>query len=126
MPKRRTLKPQSLYARKHLEKWLVEDLEVKPIHRIKIWKGAQKGPVAEIQDSIPRVVREQFDKHFVLTTSQVVEEQVSESGGGKLVVKLQDGHLVETVVSAVHARQQQLFERDISDLCVCFVVIDFR
>lgn len=46
---------------------------------------------------MPKKAAQLLRENFVLTTSEVVEEQKS-SKGCKLVIKLQDGLMVETVV----------------------------
>lgn len=99
MPKRRLLTPESVYAREHLEEWLSKDLYVQALHRRAIWKllPCSDLDIRKISD-LPRVVYEEFDEKFVLTTTRVVEERTSEENGAKLVIETQDGHLIETVI----------------------------
>jgi 23S rRNA (adenine(2503)-C(2))-methyltransferase len=108
MAKKRVLQPESMYARHHLETWLRDEIGVTPRHRHRIWKHYQEtddsdnngdtvtADLTRVPD-LPNVVMDQFSQHFVLTTSRVVEEKASEHGR-KLVVQLQDDHLIETVV----------------------------
>ena len=53
-------------------------------------------------DALPtdlsKELRAELSSKFTLTTSKVVNRTDSESGGIKLLVQLQDGHLVETVI----------------------------
>lgn len=96
MPKRRTLRPESVYSRLNLEQWLQDDVNVMPSHRRRIWKYLRNGDIHTVPD-IPKTVKSSFDDKFVHTTSKVVEEKISEHGR-KLVIQLQDGHLIETVI----------------------------
>ena len=112
MPKRRILQPDSIFARSHLEKWIAETMldddhaatKAAP-HRARIWKHYTTSAAATPTDpasiqavpGIPNVVKEQFDQHFVQCTSTVVEIKESDDGA-KLVVELQDGHRIETVL----------------------------
>jgi len=120
MPKRRApLSPESVYARKALEEWLVNELGVLAAHRQRIWKALQvqqapasKKPKSKTKQTeqqhasnwsiravpdLPQSVYDGFDSKFVVTTTRVVHEQSSEHGA-KLVIETADGHFVETVL----------------------------
>lgn len=95
MPKRRTLTPESVFSRRNLEKWLQDEWDTKIAHRNRIWKH-YRGDISSVAD-IPQVVKNEFNSKFVLTTSRIVETKQSEHGM-KLVIQLQDDHLIETVI----------------------------
>lgn len=66
-------------------------------------RGSKPAPALQwTSESLPsdlgRELREELVREFALTTSTVVTRTESESGGFKLGIQLQDGHLVETVV----------------------------
>jgi 23S rRNA (adenine2503-C2)-methyltransferase len=52
----------------------------------------------KLPSDLPRDLRAALVQDFALTTSKVVQCTNSDSGGFKLMIQLQDGHLVETVV----------------------------
>lgn len=52
----------------------------------------------KLPSDLPKNLRAALVQDFALTTSKVVQVTNSDSGGFKLVIQLQDGHLVETVV----------------------------
>lgn len=92
MRKKRSLSPESVYSRTALEQWLDEDLNMTREHIGRIWKHGS----LEARDLPQRLVQE-FPSRFSFSTSQIVQEKQGEHGR-KLVIRLQDGQLIETVL----------------------------
>ena len=108
----RSLAPKPILDLAHVEAFLHEHGH-KEIHARVLYKwlfqrqhkGAGASTVRRhhwTSESLPtdlsKDLRTALVKEFALSTSKVVERTDSESGGLKLLIQLQDGHLVETVV----------------------------
>eukprot|EP00457_Paulinella_chromatophora_P003669 gb/GEZN01003677.1/.p1 GENE.gb/GEZN01003677.1/~~gb/GEZN01003677.1/.p1 ORF type:complete len:648 (-),score=83.09 gb/GEZN01003677.1/:174-2090(-) len=100
----RTLLPESIFAARQLEACLTElGLPVK--QRERIWHhmiGRDQPDLIQAKNVSPRALS-LFPARFTKLTSRVVDERPSPHGT-KLVIRLQDGHLIETVV--IHHTQQ--------------------
>lgn len=100
MPKRRQLKPQSLFDEPALREWLIK-IGAKEQHVRKMWKNSetfQEGNNNSPIDGIPNIVYDLFPRDFKHCTSRVVSYQTCDHGG-KLLIDLQGGmHQIETVI----------------------------
>ena len=88
---------------------------IKPVHRYKMWlhlitKGNDNNKLQALDEfvpfsswSVPRETVATLSKTFVQFTTKVIQIQESARGDTtKLLVQLQDGHLVETVIMQHH------------------------
>jgi 23S rRNA (adenine(2503)-C(2))-methyltransferase len=102
MVRTRTLSPLSIYDERALLGFLDEH-NVKHIHAKSIWKYIIRNKVESIGDldkvpALPDGVAAKLKKKFVISTSRVKQVHRSTDGTCKLLVELQDGLTVETVI----------------------------
>ena len=102
MVKKRILSPLPIFDENALLPFLAER-GVKAIHAKNIWKHLLKvkaTSLAEIEGvhALPDGILEEILEAFTLTTSHVKEVFTSTDGTTKLLVELQDGLTVETVI----------------------------
>jgi hypothetical protein len=76
---------------------------VKNAHATTVWKGILKGGAAKFDDikELPKKVIALLNEHFVISTSVVKQAVTSSNEKGsttKLVVQLQDGLMIESVI----------------------------
>ena len=98
--RRRVLAPQSVFDIAALEA-LVDAHACSRIHVRKIYKALVDTVGITSFDAIPdlpRRLRAALNRDFVITSTRVQAFQPTSGGGGKLVVALSDGRLVETVL----------------------------
>lgn len=94
------LREKSIY-----DEILVEKVMPNPDHRIKMWSWLINHPEANISDiplkqmSLPKTAIQTITQEFVKFTTKIVERNESSRGDTtKLLIELQDGHRIETVV----------------------------
>ena len=102
MPRKRVLSPLPIFDQEALEAFLVERKQ-KVSHAVKIWQYLLFTPNASLEtidrvENLPKVLWEPLRKHFVLFTTKVVRATTSTDQTHKLLIELQDGLRVETVV----------------------------
>jgi adenine C2-methylase RlmN of 23S rRNA A2503 and tRNA A37 len=102
MVKARQLSPHSIFDENALLPFLAER-GVKAIHAKNIWKHLIKTKATSIEDidsvnAMPEGLAEQIKAEFTLETSRVKKVFRSTDGTTKLLVELQDGLTVETVI----------------------------
>ncbi|GAB4814820.1 hypothetical protein N2152v2_001866 [Parachlorella kessleri] len=101
MPKKRLLQPQSVWERVALAA-AFEEHHIKPSHIAKLYRYLLRhGAEARWQDvpNLPQAAVALLERDFARTTSRLVHAQHSASGDTiKLLVQLQDGLQVESVV----------------------------
>lgn len=74
---------------------------IKRMWAYKLWRKVIQGGVTEVEDilGMPKAVYEIIRDEFKLVTSKVVKSTVSKDGSTtKMLVELQDGKLVESVI----------------------------
>ena len=102
MVKPRQLSPLSIFDENALLAFLAER-GVKAIHAKNIWKHLIKTKATSIKDiegvlALPEGLSQQIQEVFTLETSRVKQVFRSTDGTTKLLVELQDGLTVETVI----------------------------
>eukprot|EP00051_Salpingoeca_urceolata_P005672 m.75719 g.75719 ORF g.75719 m.75719 type:complete len:582 (-) comp14490_c0_seq4:147-1892(-) len=83
-------------------------LGIKPQHAFTMWRHLLQRDVSSVRDipNLPKAAYELIDKHFEVTTSRVVKKTVSSDGSTtKMMVELQDGRLIESVIMRYGAVQ---------------------
>lgn len=111
MPVQRKLYPEPIFDEDALRKFLVHDCEVKATHMQNLWKHLLRTCCKEDEDNVdfaksvqactnlPHRVKETITSQFELLTSRLVEEKTSaDKTTTKMVIQLQDGHLIEAVI----------------------------
>jgi hypothetical protein len=123
----RVLSPQSIFERDALVA-LCDELDVPREHVGTVLKAVVKKGITNFDDIlyIPVKMKRALEERFVITTSKVIKEEESKHGR-KLVVQLQDGEIIETVIikhdsespaAVLHAGTQR--ERLlVCDACFC-------
>ncbi|KAI9021042.1 hypothetical protein DFJ74DRAFT_633297 [Hyaloraphidium curvatum] len=102
MPPHRRLKPQPLLDEPALLDFL-SARSIPPLHARRLWQRVCQTTVGDDISSIPDIPRsllDAFDPHEfrVLTSTLVSATPASDGSTTKLLIRLQDGHLVEAVV----------------------------
>lgn len=100
MVKERWLDPMPLLDEASVLEFLKDNKSTPDVHCRYIWKHVFKTSDPELQNipGLPEGVASKLDVRFALTTSTVKDKKVSVDGTIKLVVQLQDGQLVESVI----------------------------
>jgi len=114
--KERNLSPQPILDSEILTNFLREH-DVKPIHARGIIKHfIQNDGKCSFKDipNIPPRIHELLEKNFAYLTTTLVEEHKSTDGTVKLLVQLQDGHRVESVIM----KHETLKKTSRNTLCV--------
>jgi adenine C2-methylase RlmN of 23S rRNA A2503 and tRNA A37 len=78
-----------------------EDAGIAQVHARTLWRHIIQNDVTDYHSipEFPRKACEIFDKEFTLCTSQVVQRtDASDGSTTKLMIQLQDGKLIETVI----------------------------
>lgn len=99
-PQKRSLSPNSIFDQEGLLQFFREN-GIKEIHAKKIWRLMMKDPSLQFSDidGLPKVAARALSAHFVARTSTLEKVSTSKDGKtSKLVIRLQDGHCIETVI----------------------------
>jgi sorting nexin-8 len=115
MVKRRILEPKSVLDEAQLLTFLSKH-GIKEKHAAKLWRTiVQECPVTDLaaipyaELDLPKAMAELIPRHFRVLTSEVLSQQTSGDGTTtKLVVRLQDGHEVESVIMRHSAQRSTL------------------
>lgn len=106
MVKARILSPKPLLNEANLEDFLRSNA-IKDLHGKTIIKHMTQYPqnceITKIPE-LPAFAYDLLQRDFSILTSAVVEEKISTDGTIKLLIQLQDGHQVESVIMRHHGR----------------------
>jgi 23S rRNA (adenine(2503)-C(2))-methyltransferase len=112
--KRRVLTPLPLFDEEIvLEEFAREG--IKPSHAYRMWRALLQGRVASVREipDLPRALHELVERKFAITTSSVEKVTTSaDESTSKLLIRLQDGQLIETVVMRYGAVELVDFPKD--------------
>jgi adenine C2-methylase RlmN of 23S rRNA A2503 and tRNA A37 len=99
--KKRELHPQSLFDEPELLKFMEEN-DINPVHAHRLWQHFIRNPSStNIRDcpDIPKRAYELLERNFVVHTTSLVSSSYSlDKNTIKLLIRLQDGSLIETVI----------------------------
>lgn len=104
--KNRTLSPSSIWDETHLYDFM-DNNGIKVEHANKIWRFLLRNTTSEIIEcpELPKIAYELIPKNFVPFTTKVESINTSDDRTTtKLLVRLQDGGLVETVIMRYDGR----------------------
>ena len=99
MVKKRTLSPLPIFDQNVLPEFLLQH-DFKELHAMAIWRHLAQNPTHTFREipGIPIRLVELLEQQFVHYTTTLVAEQKSSDGTVKLLLKLQDGHAIESVI----------------------------
>ena len=100
MPKIRNLKPNTVLDKNALTQFFKEN-DIKSVHLSKIWRTFIKNPLSNFNDiiNLPKRACNLLSNNFVGLTSSLVSSSISnDKKTVKLLIKLQDGLLIESVI----------------------------
>ncbi|ORX99370.1 hypothetical protein K493DRAFT_313250 [Basidiobolus meristosporus CBS 931.73] len=100
MPPKRVLNPQSIFDQASVEE-AFEELKIRPQHLHSLYSNLILRSATDYDEIVdfPKKAKDYLSQNYVLSTSKVIHKKVSKSGDTiKLVVRLQDGLEVESVI----------------------------
>ena len=100
MPRKRVLKPNTVFDKEALTSFFKEH-EIKDIHLTKIWRHFMRNPSSSFDDivNLPKSAKRLLSENFVATTSKIAEiSHSNDNRTTKLLIELQDGNMIESVV----------------------------
>ncbi|KAK9721353.1 hypothetical protein K7432_003497 [Basidiobolus ranarum] len=100
MPPKRTLNPPSIFDQVSVQETF-EELKIRPQHLHNLYSHLINRSTTDFDDIVdfPKKAKEHLLQNYVLSTSKVIHKKESKSGDTiKLVVRLQDGLEVESVI----------------------------
>jgi adenine C2-methylase RlmN of 23S rRNA A2503 and tRNA A37 len=99
MVKKRVLDPIPVFDEDKLES-AFDASQIKKVHTMKIWRHLAENPTQSFEQvpDLPLKAYALLQKKFVVFSTTITDKRVSSDGTVKLIVRLQDGHEVESVI----------------------------
>lgn len=111
MVRKRVLEPPSVFNRTRLLDFMQKN-DIKPLHADKIWRHLTSSDSLQGINQLPKAAEHGIPAEFELLTTRIVQQQTSrDKQTTKLLVRLQDGKEVESVIMRFPDKRKHKNER---------------